>query len=79
VQKTGYEAGEESKDLGGLFISEAEINSIIQAVCCGSAAYRVQALKSEEIETWDRTISRKKAESLKRGIELRSFIDLCAL
>ena len=28
-------------------------------------------MKSEEIEAWERTISTKKAESLKRGIELR--------
>ncbi|TFH03769.1 MAG: AAA family ATPase, partial [Methanosarcina sp.] len=71
LEKTGAEAGEESQDFGGLFISEAEVNSIIQAVCCGAAASGAQGLKSEEIEAWERTISRKKAESLKRGIELR--------
>ncbi len=71
LEKTGTEAGEESQDFGGLFISEAEVNSIIQAVCCGAAASGGQGLKSEEIEAWERTISRKKAESLKRGVELR--------
>lgn len=32
---------------------------------------RRAGLKSKEIEAWERTISRKKSESLKRGIELR--------
>jgi hypothetical protein len=71
LEKTGTEAGKDSQDFGGLFISEAEANSLIQAVCCGAAASGAQGLKSEEIEVWERTISRKKAENLKRGIELR--------
>ena len=71
LEKTGAEAGKKSQDFMGLFISEAEANSILQAVCCGSAACEVQGSESEEIEAWERTISKKKAESLKRGIELR--------
>lgn len=54
-----------------MFISEAEANLILQAVCCGFETFRAQELKSEEIEALERTISTKKAESLKRGINLR--------
>jgi SpoVK/Ycf46/Vps4 family AAA+-type ATPase len=61
----------ESQDFPGMFISETEANSIIQAVCCGSVAYREQGLRSKEIETLEKTIRMKRSESLKRGIELR--------
>ncbi|MDD4249824.1 MAG: hypothetical protein PHT13_12055, partial [Methanosarcina sp.] len=71
LEKTRYEAGKDRQDFPGMFILEAEANSILQAVCCGSETFRAQELKSEEIEAWERTISTKKAESLKRGIELR--------
>jgi SpoVK/Ycf46/Vps4 family AAA+-type ATPase len=71
LEKTRSEAGKDRQDFPGMFILEAEANSIIQAVCCGSEPFRAQELKSEEIEIWERTISKKKAESLKRGIELR--------
>lgn len=71
LEKTRSEAGEESQKLSGLFISEAEVNLITQAICCGSETYKTQGLRSEEIEVWESTINRKKAESLKRGIELR--------
>lgn len=71
LEKTGAEAGENSQNFSGLFISEAEANSIIQAISCNSAVCEVQGPESEEIETWEKTIRRKKAESLKRGIELR--------
>ena len=46
LEKTGAEVGEESQDFGGLFISEAEVNSIIQAVCCGSATCGAQGVSS---------------------------------
>lgn len=71
LEKTRSEEGKDRQDFPGMFISEAEANSILQAVCCGSEAFRAQKLKSEEIEALERTISSKKAESLKRGIELR--------
>ncbi|MDQ1255037.1 MAG: family ATPase [Euryarchaeota archaeon] len=71
LEKTRSEAGKDSQDFPSMFISETEANSILQAVCCGSEACRVQGLKSEEIEVWKRTISKKKSESLKRGIKLR--------
>ena len=71
LEKTRSEAGKDKQDFPGMFILEAEANSILQAVCCGSEAFRAQELKSEEIEALERTISTKKAESLKRGIELR--------
>ena len=71
LEKNRFEAGNGSQDFPGMFILEAEANSILQAVCCGSEAFRAQELKSEEIEALGMTISRKKAESLKRGIELR--------
>lgn len=71
LEKTGAEAGKYRQEFPGMFILEAEANSIIQAVCCSSEAFRVQGLKSEEIEALEITINRKKAESLKRGIELR--------
>lgn len=71
LEKTRSEAGKDKQDFPGMFILEAEANSILEAVCCGSEACRAQELKSEEIEAWERTIIRKKAESLKRGIELR--------
>jgi hypothetical protein len=32
IEKTETEAGEDSQDFGGMFISEAELNSILQAV-----------------------------------------------
>ena len=71
LENTQSEAGKDRQNFPGMFISEAEANSILQAVCCGSESCEVQDLKYEEIEAWKRTISRKKAESLKRGIELR--------
>ena len=71
LEKNGDEVGEPNKNFSSLFISETEANSILQAVCFGSEAFRAKELKSEEIEALERTISRKKAESLKRGIELR--------
>ena len=71
LEKTRSEAGKDRQDFPGMFILEAEANSILQAVCCGSETFRAQELKSEEIEALERTISTKKAESLKRGIELR--------
>jgi hypothetical protein len=46
LEKTVAEAGENSQDFASLFISEAEANSIIQAVCCGSESCKVQELKS---------------------------------
>jgi SpoVK/Ycf46/Vps4 family AAA+-type ATPase len=69
LEKTGI--GDNSQNFADLFISEAKANLILQSVCCGSATCEAHGLKSEEIEAWERTISRKKAESLKRGIELR--------
>jgi AAA+ superfamily predicted ATPase len=81
LEKSRYEAPEQSPDSMGLFISEAEANSIIQAICCGSSSCEVQELKSGEIEVlektinlMEKTISLKKAESLKRGIELKLHI-----
>ncbi|MDR7665825.1 AAA family ATPase [Methanosarcina sp. Z-7115] len=71
LEKTQSEAGKDRPNFPGMFISEAEANSILQAVCCGSVACQEQGLESEEINALKRTISRKKAESLKRGIELR--------
>lgn len=71
LEKTRSEAGKDSQDFLGMFILEPEANTILQAVCCGSESCEEQELKSKEIEAWERTISRKKAESLKRGIELR--------
>jgi len=71
LEKAGAEAGKYRHDFPGIFILEAEANSILQAVCCGSAACQEQGLESEEIDSLKRTISRKKAESLKRGIDLR--------
>ena len=71
LEKTRSEAGKDRQDFPGMFILETEVKSILEAVCCGSEAFEAQGLRSEEIEAWERTISRKKAESLKRGIELR--------
>lgn len=71
LEKTLSEAGKDRQDFPGMFILEAEANSILEAVCCGSETFWAQELKSEEIEAWERKISTKKAESLKRGIELR--------
>lgn len=71
LEKTRSEAGKDRQDFPGMFLSEAEANSILQTVCCGSEAFLTQELKSKEIEALERTISTKKAESLKRGIELR--------
>lgn len=71
LEKTRSEAGKDRQDFPGMFISETEVNSLIQAVCCGSESFRSQELKSEEIEALERTINTKKTESLKRGIELK--------
>lgn len=69
--KAGVEAGENGQNFAGLYISDTEANSILEAVCCGSEAFWAQELKSDEIEALEKTISTKKSESLKRGIELR--------
>jgi len=71
LKKTRSEGGKDRQDFPGMFILEAEANSILQAVCCNSGACEAQGLKSEEIEALERAVSRKKAESLKKGIELR--------
>lgn len=71
LEKTGAEEGKNSQDFTGLFISEAEASSIVQAVCCGSESCKAQVLKSKEIEVLEKTISTKKAGSLNRGIDLR--------
>lgn len=73
LEKAGDETGEDSSKFAGLFISEAEVNSIIPAVCSGSKSFEEHLSKSAEIETLERTIHWKKAESLKRGIELRLY------
>lgn len=39
LEKTEAAAGKQSQDFGSLFISEAEANSILQAVCCGSEVF----------------------------------------
>ena len=61
LEKTRAEAGKDRQDFPGMFISETEANSILQAVCCGSEACRAQGLKSEEIEALERTISTEKS------------------
>ena len=71
LEKTGDEVGKDRQNFPGMFISEAEANSILQAVCCSSADCQEQGLESEEIDALKRTISRKKAESLKREVDLR--------
>ncbi|MCO5382498.1 MAG: hypothetical protein NHB15_10750 [Methanosarcina barkeri] len=60
IEKSRDETGQENQDFPGMFISETEANSILQAVCCGSETFRAQELKSEEIEALERTISKKK-------------------
>lgn len=71
LEKTRSGTGKDRQDFPDMFISETEANSILQVVCCGSGPCEEQELKSEEIEALERMISRKKTESLKRGIELR--------
>ncbi len=71
LEKTRTKAGENNQNFAGLFISEAEANSILKAISSGHEACGTQELKSKEIEAWERAISKKKAESLKRGIDLK--------
>ena len=68
----------QSSDSIGLFISEAEANSILQTLCCSSSSCEVQELNSGKIEGLEKTIllrektlTSKKTESLKLGIELK--------
>ncbi len=71
LEKPRAEAVEKSQDFADLFISESEANAIVHAVCYVSSDREEQKLKSNEIDALERTISKKKAESLKRGIDLK--------
>jgi hypothetical protein len=64
-----------SQEFQGLYISEDEINAILQTPLFESKAYARSAQEHERIEKITGEINTKKAESIKQGKELRIHID----
>lgn len=78
LENSRGELREENRAYHGLFISEAEVDSLLQAVCYQPVKSKSIAepwvgrdLKCPELKEIENNISKKKSESLKRGIELR--------
>jgi ATP-dependent 26S proteasome regulatory subunit len=71
IRRLKAELQDGSGDYQGLFISEKEIDHILQNSLFESEINSPSDLELEEIETLKHTINRKKNESIKKGHELR--------